>query len=141
MGNTLSIISGVFLAAHTVFLRMMKDGDPRDAMLLAHLVTAVLSVPFIFLYPPTLTVSTVLPILYMGAIQMGLASWLLSYGIKRITAIQAMLTSISEPMLNPVWVMIIIGEKPSMPALAGGAIIITAVIASSIIGMRRDEKT
>ena len=138
-GNFLAIISGVLLGAHTVFLRMLKDGNPRDAMLTSHLITAAISIPFIFLYPPALKVTTVLPLLYMGTIQMGLASLLISYGIKRITAIQAMLTSMLDPMLSPVWVMLVTGEKPSFWAVIGGAIIITAIVTSSIIGMLRTE--
>ena len=75
----------------------------------------------------------------MGIVQMGVASLLFSFGIKHTTAIQAMLTAIIDPILNPVWVLIVLGEKPSPWALLGGAIIISAVVASSIIGMRRME--
>ena len=139
LGNTLSIISGVLLGAHYVFLRMLKNVDSRDALLLAHLITAALSLPFVILYPPSFTVSTVLAILYMGFLQMGLASLLLSYGIKRITAIQAMLTAILDPTLSPVWVFVITGERPSLSALAGGVIIISAVVASSFVGLGRKE--
>jgi drug/metabolite transporter (DMT)-like permease len=140
MGNTLAIISGVLMGGHTVFLRMLKDGDPRDAMLLAHAITAFLSIPFICLYPPDLNVPSVAAILYMGTVQMGVASLLISYGIKRIPAIQAVLTAIIDPMLSPVWVMVITGEKPSLSALAGGAIIIAAVVFSSLVGRRREEQ-
>jgi len=136
-GNALAIISGVFMALHTVTLRMMKDGDPRDAMILAHGITFVLSIPFIILYPPAIKVTTVLPLLYMGFVQMGLASWLLSYGIRHTTAIQAMLLAILDPMLSPIWVLVITGERPTLWALIGGIIIVFAVVSSSIIGMRR----
>ena len=141
LGNILSIVSGVFLGAHTVTLRMMKDGDPRDAFLFAHTVTAVLSIPFFILYMPTLKISTVLPLLYMGTLQMGLASILFAYGIKRTTAIQAILTAIVDPLFSPVWVFVITGERPSSSALLGGVIIITSVITSSVIGIRRKEST
>ena len=137
LGNILAIVSGILLGAHSVFLRMLKDGHPMDALLLSHVIIAVISIPFIFLYPPNFTPSTILPILYMGIIQMGVASLFFSYGIKRTTAIQAMLTAIIDPILNPVWVLIVLGEKPSLWALLGGAIIITSVVASSVIGMRR----
>jgi drug/metabolite transporter (DMT)-like permease len=140
LGNILAIVSGILLGAHSVFLRMLKDGNPMDALLLAHVITAVLSIPFIFLYPPSITVSTALPLVYMGIFQMGISSLFFSYGIKHTTAIQAMLTAIIEPILNPVWVLIVLGEKPSMWALLGGSIIITTVVTSSIIGMRRTER-
>jgi drug/metabolite transporter (DMT)-like permease len=48
-----------------------------------------------------------------------------------------MLTAIIDPIFNPVWVMLVTGDKPTVYALAGGAIIIAAVSFSSIIGMRR----
>jgi drug/metabolite transporter (DMT)-like permease len=73
----------------------------------------------------------------MGTIQIGWASLLFSYGIRRVSAIQAMLTAMIEPVLNPVWVLAVTGEKPSVSALAGGAVIIAAVTVSSITGKRR----
>jgi drug/metabolite transporter (DMT)-like permease len=79
----------------------------------------------------------VLPILYMGAVQIGLASLLFAYGIKRISAVQAMLTATLEPVCNPVWVLVFTGERPTHSAIVGGGIIIAAVLASSLIGMRR----
>jgi drug/metabolite transporter (DMT)-like permease len=78
-----------------------------------------------------------LSILFMGIIQIGAASQLFSYGIKRITAVQAMLTAMAEPVLNPVWVLLVTGERPSVSALIGGSIIIASVVASSLVGWRR----
>jgi drug/metabolite transporter (DMT)-like permease len=45
-----------------------------------------------------------------------------------------------EPVLNPVWVLAVTGEKPSVSAIIGGGIIIAAVAASSYIGKRRELK-
>jgi drug/metabolite transporter (DMT)-like permease len=81
----------------------------------------------------------VLSVLFMGTIQIGAASQLFSYGIKRITAVQAMLTAMIEPVLNPVWVLLVTGEKPSVSALIGGGIIIAAVVGSSLAGRRRER--
>jgi hypothetical protein len=46
-----------------------------------------------------------------------------------------------EPVLNPVWVFIGIGERPSEWAILGGVIIITVVIARSYLSIskQRDE--
>jgi drug/metabolite transporter (DMT)-like permease len=117
---------------------MQKDGSPTDSMLLAHVVNFALCIPFLFLYTPTFSVASSLPILYMGIFQIGCASLLFSYGIKRVTAIQAMLTAMIEPVLNPVWVFVVTKEQPSASALLGGGIIIAAVIVSSMIGKRRE---
>jgi drug/metabolite transporter (DMT)-like permease len=58
--------------------------------------------------------------------------------MKRITAVSAMLTAMIEPVLNPLWVLVVTGEKPSASALLGGAIIVGAVAASSLVSKRRE---
>jgi drug/metabolite transporter (DMT)-like permease len=139
LGDALALFSGLLYGVQSVFLRMMKDGNPRDAMLLAHVLCAIVGIPFIIIYPPSISVSSTLSIFYMGTVQIGLASLLFAYGLKRISAVQAMLIAVVEPILNPVWVMAITGEKPSVTAVLGGAIIIAAVVASSLIGKRRED--
>jgi drug/metabolite transporter (DMT)-like permease len=140
LGDLIALSSGIFFGANSVFMRMMKNNNPQDGMLMAHVIIAVISIPFVILYPPTLSAPEVLSVLCLGILQLGLASVLFSYGIKRISAIQAMLTSTLEPILNPVWVLLIIGEKPSLTALAGGIIIVAAVLSSSLIGRYRNDR-
>ena len=139
-GDILAIFSGILYGATSVFLRMMKTGNTRDAMLLAHVICAVTGIPFLFIYPPTFTAFSALAITYMGTIQIGLATLLFAYGVKRISAVQTMLTTVAEPLLNPVWVLFLAGEKPSKAALFGGSVIITAVVVSSLISMKRENK-
>jgi drug/metabolite transporter (DMT)-like permease len=134
LGDILGFSSGIFFALYSVLLRKMKDGNPLDIMLLGHIISAVIGLPFVFIYPPLLNFSSIMIILYMGIFQIGLSSVLFVYGIKRVRAIQAMLIATIEPILSPVWVLLIIGEVPSFTALAGGAIILTAVTLSSILG-------
>ncbi|MDR1596790.1 MAG: DMT family transporter [Treponema sp.] len=131
-GNGLAIVSGIFFGANSVFLRIQKEGDPADSMLLAHILAAAVSIPFIFVYPPQFNPGNILALLFMGIIQIGLASLLFAYGIRRIPAVQAMLTSVIEPVLNPVWVFLVTGERPTLAALLGGSIIIAAVMVSAL---------
>jgi drug/metabolite transporter (DMT)-like permease len=139
LGDALALLSGMFFGSHSVFLRMQKDGSPFDSMLLAHGVNFALSLPFFFFYFPVFEAPTLAAVLYMGIIQVGCASLLFSYAIKRVSAVQAMLTAMVEPVLNPLWVLIVTGEKPSFSALIGGGIIIAAVAASSLIGKNREK--
>jgi len=140
LGDGIAVFSGLSFGAYFVFMRMHKDGNPRDAALLAHIITGVFSIPFFFLYPPLLSTPAVCSIFYLGIIQLGVSSLVFAYGIKRVTAVQAMLTAITEPILNPVWVLIVTGERPVIESIAGGAVIIIAVVASSLIGLHRDNR-
>jgi drug/metabolite transporter, DME family len=42
-----------------------------------------------------------------------------------------------EPVLNPVWVFIFLGERPSRWALVGGVIIIGAVASHTMLAARK----
>ena len=133
LGDTIALLSGIAFAANSVVLRKNKDGGTADIMLFSHIICALFSVPFFFLYPPSLSAGNVLSVLFMGIFQMGAASVLFAYGIKRVPAVQAMLTATIEPVLNPVWVLAVTGEKPSLSVLAGGSLVVAAVVFSSVI--------
>ena len=137
LGNCLALLSGITFAANSIVLRRHREGNPLDVMICAHILCVLFSVPFFFIYPPQLGVSNILSILFMGFFQIGAATALFVYGIKRVRAVQAMLTAAIEPVLNPVWVLLVTDEKPALSVIAGGIIIITAVIFSSLINKKR----
>jgi drug/metabolite transporter (DMT)-like permease len=130
-GNVCALLSGICFGANSVFLRIQKEGDTADALILAHMLTALASVPFFVNHPPPFTFANAAAILFMGVIQLGIASLLFAYGIKRVTVVQAMLTAAIEPILNPVWVLLVTGERPAFTALLGGVVIIAAVLVST----------
>ncbi|MDR1430137.1 MAG: DMT family transporter [Spirochaetaceae bacterium] len=137
LGDLLAVLSGILFGINSVFMRMNKDGEPADIMMASHFLTAAFALPFCFLYTPVLTLSSTAAVFFMGIFQIGLSSVLFGYGVKHISAVQAMLTAMIEPVLNPVWVLLVTGEKPSVSALAGGCLIIGAVAASSAVSARR----
>ncbi|MDR2479143.1 MAG: DMT family transporter [Treponema sp.] len=136
-GDIIALISGLTFGANSVLMRMQKDGSPADIMISAHIITTLFSIPFFFLYPPVISAGNITSILFMGIFQIGAASALFAYGIKRIPAVQAMLTATVEPVLNPVWVLLVTGEKPALPVIAGGCVIMGAVFFSSIMEKKR----
>jgi drug/metabolite transporter (DMT)-like permease len=133
LGDTLALISGITFGLNSVVLRLKKDGNPADIFIFAHIICVLFSLPFFFLPPPVINAGNILSILFMGIFQSGTASALFAYGIKRVPAVQAMLTAAIEPVLNPVWVLAVTGEKPSLSVLAGGSLIIVAVLFTALI--------
>jgi drug/metabolite transporter (DMT)-like permease len=137
LGDSLALFSGLTFGANSVVMRAQKDGSPADIMICAHIITAVFAVPFFTLYPPALSAGNMVSILFMGIFQIGAASALFAYGIRRISAVQAMLTAAIEPVLNPLWVLAVTGERPGLSVIAGGGVIIGAVVFSALAGRRR----
>ncbi|HTP57531.1 MAG TPA: EamA family transporter, partial [Spirochaetia bacterium] len=126
-GNVLAIISGIFFAGSMVALRRQKDGSPLESILLSHAITFLIAVPFFWGPPPSLTSTAGLALL--GIFQIGIPSFLLTYGVRHVTALQTLLTAVLEPIFNPLWVFLVVGEVPGPWALIGGAIILAAVTA------------
>ena len=132
-GDLFALLSGIAFAANSVVLRMHKDGNPADILIFSLLLCTVFSLPFFFLYPPTLNAANLWRMAFMGFLQIGAASALFAYGIKRVAAVQAMLICAVEPVLNPVWVLLVTGEKPSLSVITGGGLIVAAVVFASVI--------
>ncbi|HHW23466.1 MAG TPA: EamA family transporter [Clostridiaceae bacterium] len=131
LGNILALSSGVSFALFTILMRMQKDGSPIESVILGNAITAVAGVPFIF----TAVHDTKgwVCLIILGVVQLGIPYILFSKAIKSSRAIEASLITMIEPVLNPVWVSIIIGEVPGILSIAGGVIVITAVAVRCII--------
>ncbi len=135
-GNVLGIVSGVFFALTVVLLRRdakSGSGDALPSTALGNLIAAAVTLPFaIKAAPALLTARGAGVLLYLGIVQLGVAYWLFIKGVLRVPAAEASLISMLEPGLNPVWVLIGFGERPRAWAIAGGAIVIAAVVVRTL---------
>ena len=136
-GNIIAVVSGFLFAGAIVLLRKQKDGSPLESILIGHFITFAVSIPFLWKDPPGLVGWGGLA--FLGVFQMGFSSILLSYGVRHVTAFQSLLTSIIEPIFNPVWVFVLLGEMPGPRAIAGGAIILAAVTGRSVLSIVRSN--
>jgi drug/metabolite transporter (DMT)-like permease len=139
LGDALAVASGLSFALYILLMRAQKDGSPLESVLLSHLLTAAVGLGATFLLPaPSFSPAALGAILALGLLQIGLASILFAWGIRRASAVEGVLVAVVEPIFNPVWVFLFVGELPGTGALAGGALIIAAVVVSSIVSIRRD---
>jgi drug/metabolite transporter (DMT)-like permease len=127
LGNVFSLLSGVSFAFFAVFMRMQKDGSPLESVLLGNLLTAVIGLPFLFSGVPHRT--GWLSLVLLGVFQLGLPYIFYAKAVKRLTALEVILIPVLEPILNPVWVFLMIGEVPGTLALVGGAIVLIVITA------------
>ena len=136
-GNLLAILSGATMALMTVAMRAQKDGSPAKSFLLANLLGLVIGGYAIFQQP--WTVSNWASIAYLGTFQIGLAFLLYSIAIKVIPALETTLIGTLEPILNPLWVFLFIGETPGQLAFLGALVVLAGVIISAVAGAKADE--
>lgn len=144
-GNACAIGSGIAFAAFLVFLRVpscTSETRPR-AMVLGNVLLVVVLAAVngargeaeIF----TPSVRDLSGLLFLGVVQIGVAYVLFGFGMAHVQAIEASLIGMIEPVLNPVWVFLALGERPGPWAIAGGAVIIAAVTVRSVISERRRD--
>jgi len=135
LGNSLAVISGLSFAAMTIALRKQKDGSAIESIILGNLIAFLVGLPWI-LEAPALPTAGWVALLLLGTVQLGVSYWLYARAIKHVTALEAVLIPVIEPILNPVWVLIALGEKPGALALIGGAIVLSAVTLRAITSVR-----
>ena len=71
-------------------------------------------------------------ILYLGVFQIGLAYVCLTFGVRRLPALETSLLLLLEPVLNAVWAWLIHGEQPGDWSLVGCAIILVATLLRAV---------
>jgi len=129
-GNTAALFSGIFLGLYIMLLRHHRaEGfNPAIAVIYGNLLLALLTAPAGITALPSMTSMDWFAVSYLGIIQIGISYILFIKGVRGGTRpLDASLIGFIEPLLNPVWVFIFVGERPSQWALLGGGIIIAAI--------------
>ena len=131
LGDSLGLLSGVCFAGMTLALRSQKDGSPVESIILGNLLAGLIGLPWI-ITSPDLPLTGWIALAALGVVQLGCSYWLYARAIRHVTALEAVLIPVIEPLLNPVWVLLAVGERPTPLALLGGVIVLAAVV-----GLRR----
>ncbi len=132
LGDLLAVLSGFTIAWMTLFMRKQKDGSSLESALLGNLIAAAVGLPFMFQSAPT--AQGWLGIALLGVFQLGLSYIFYTRALKVVTAVEAIIVSTLEPILNPIWAFLLIAERPSAWALAGGALVVLAVTGRGLAG-------
>lgn len=135
LGNVLAVISGIAMAIMVVSLKGVKTGSPLEIIFWGNIFTFVAAAPFYGGIQST--PQSLLSIVTLGIFQVGIAYVFYGAGVQKLSALEGVLITVLEPLLNPVWVILFYGESPSLFALIGGGIVIAAVIIQSIISNKR----
>lgn len=134
-GNIYALVSGVFFGVYFVLLRHPRslNQNPAVSVFYGNLFAVAMMLPFIWANPSVWTSNDFLAVSFLGVFQIGLAYYLFTLGIsKGVRSLDASIIGFIEPLFNPIWVVIFIGEKPTNWALVGGAAIIATVAAHTI---------
>lgn len=122
-GVLLALLSGLLFAAYMINLRRTTNVSPIYLTWINNAVCALLLL-LVVKSQLGLTWDQLGILAVMGAVQLGLPYFLFSKGLQTVSLQEASLIALIEPVLNPIWVAVTIGEIPSTATLTGGGMIL-----------------
>lgn len=150
----LGAASGLFFGLFLLWMRRLRHADPLAITGWNNLgVTLVFAVGLLFFHPTggqllhriaagdRAAATTLALLAAMGVLQIAVPYVLFSFGLRRVRSVEASLLTLVEPVLNPVWVALVIGEIPSPTTLAGGSLILLALALRYSVFGRRSSRT
>lgn len=153
-GNLAALGSGVFLGLYIMLLKhpkfiglavssdkiqepVTRHVSPISTVIYGNFILALVTVPSGISAIPILNALDLFAVAFLGIVQIGISYILFIKGVSGGTRpLDASIIGFIEPLLNPVWVFLFIGERPSQWALLGGTIIIATVVAHMVVQYR-----
>jgi drug/metabolite transporter (DMT)-like permease len=141
-GVALGLASGLGFAAVATGMRGLRNLDPIWLSTVYHLLGALglgMGITLSGHVIARVSVNQGMVLLAFGVIQMALPYVLFARGLREIGTSEAGLIALIEPILNPIWVLMFVGERPALPTLTGGLLLLSGVAYRYWPGRRSSE--
>jgi drug/metabolite transporter (DMT)-like permease len=126
LGVTASVVMMLAFAVTIVIVRHRRDVSMLPAICLSQVLVVAVAAPFS--HPGSGTGEDLLLLALLGVGQMGLGLAFVTVGARLLPASEVALITLLEVVLGPLWVWISISEQPAATAIAGGCVVILAVL-------------
>ena len=110
-----------------------RSVDLVPALLLGAIFSAALTLPFAL--PLSASVHDLVLLAVLGCLQLGLPCMLMIRASPHLSAPEIALLALLEVVLGPLWAWMGAGEVPAMATLAGGAVIIAALLLNELAAL------
>jgi len=142
-GNIAALGSGIFLGLYIMLLRHPKAMGMSGTItvIYGHFLPALCTCPLGFAAFPPAGIMDFAAVGFLGIFQIGISYILFIKGVRGGTRpLDASIIGFIEPLLNPVWVFIFVGERPQKWAILGGAIIIVSGVVHTFVEYRASSE-
>jgi drug/metabolite transporter (DMT)-like permease len=126
VGDGLALLMALAFAFALVITRHRRDVSMAPATCLSQIFLLLAFAPFAS--PGEVGGEDLAWLALLGGGQIGLGLALLTIGARLIPAAQVGLITLLEVVLGPLWVWLALSERPGTATLAGGAIVIVAIV-------------
>ncbi|MEW6250662.1 MAG: DMT family transporter [Planctomycetota bacterium] len=137
----IALLSGCGFGTLTVLLRVLRPVSPTAVAAMNAFGSGVLLLgPTIAWGQVGLSGYATWLILALALVQFTFPYLLFSWSLQRVEAHKAALILLLEPVLNPIWTYLVVGERPPAATLQGGPLILAGVLAWLLLAWRREQR-
>ena len=137
-GDTLALVCSLSAATMYTLIRRGRSVDMLPAFIVAALMTAALAAPWVDDFAASAHDMWIYAAL--GCIQLGIQYVLVTMGVRHLPAAEAALTTRLTLVLAPLFAWLGVGEVPSGTTLAGGAVIVAAILLHGVWTLRGEAR-
>lgn len=135
LGNLIALVIPVAFAVNVVILRRAHaQVDMLPTLVLSGLFSMALALPFAWPLEPSGKDLGLLAL--MGSVQLGMGVLLMIRATPHLSAAEIGLLAVLETIFGTLSTWLVVGERPGAVALAGGAVVIGALVANELLAMR-----
>ncbi len=134
IGVSAALASGLSFAWMTMLLRRQRHASPEAVLFLGNAATVLITLPW--LLQPVDLARNAPGLLALGVVQLTIPYLIYARAIRHVRALDAALISMIEPILNPLWVMLVTFEKPSLWSILGGCLVLGSSFARTLTSAR-----
>lgn len=136
-GDGYALLNALCIACYYVVLRMVPQRNLLASIALGCLLTSAIAFPFAPMAAFDLRQS--LLVFCSGGIILSAGGALLQFGPRYLPAAEVSMITLLEIVVGPLLVWLVIGETPATRSLIGGAVILIAITAHSLIRLTQSQ--
>jgi drug/metabolite transporter (DMT)-like permease len=138
-GNLIALCIPIAFATSVVILRKSRaEVDMIPSIFLAGIFSMILTLPFAM--PLSVSPGDLGLLATMGVVQLGLGLMLFMLAVPHLSSAEITLLSVLEIIFGVVSTWMLVGERPANATLLGGGIVIGALVANQIAGLRQARR-
>ncbi len=138
VGTVMGLLASIGFGVFAVLLRKGRSNDLVPAVFWAGFCAASISGAIILLTPSSFEITSwdFMFCALMGVFQVGLGLIIFTRGARYLPAAEITLLSLTEIVLGPIWVWLVIGEVPGILTVVGGAIVLLSIAGQAFFTLR-----
>ena len=130
LGNIIALTSGLAFGLVAVFLKRISAPNGAGIVFLANVFSFLVLFSIIGFSIPSIEepVFTISMLFYLGAIQISAAYFVFNKALKTVSALTGSFVALLEPVLNPIWVYLVLSEMPTFQGIIGWICLMAGVV-------------